>query len=88
MFMPLKVVMNPPNSSITSEGMGGKIFSMAISKKMPKYPYWLTVSIINSFILRSGQNYSTGPGRLLKPFSGELRARPYKQITIKLEYLQ
>ena len=30
------VVINPPNRSITSEGIGGKMFSTAIKKNTPK----------------------------------------------------
>ena len=32
-------VRNPPNDSTASDGIGGKIFSIIISRNIPKYPY-------------------------------------------------
>lgn len=38
-FRLVYVVINPPNNRIASDGIGGNIFSIEISKNTPKYPY-------------------------------------------------
>ena len=38
-FSPAVNVKNPVNVKTTSEGIGGKIFSRAISSAIPRYPY-------------------------------------------------
>ncbi|MNY60708.1 hypothetical protein D3C86_1972970 [compost metagenome] len=44
------VVINPPNGRMTSEGMGGKIFSSASIRKIPAYPNCSMISVIHVFI--------------------------------------
>ena len=34
-FISVNVVINPPNNNITSDGIGGKTFSIAINKNTP-----------------------------------------------------
>ena len=58
-FIPLNVVKNPPNAKITSDGIGGKIFSIVINKKMPIYPNSLIISNMRSSIAGNTSAFQT-----------------------------
>src|SRR5690606_21315083 len=45
----------PPMPMMTSDGIGGNTFSIAIKRKMPKYPPHAIASTMNSYMLRSNE---------------------------------